>query len=72
MLWSLHGHWHAPLASLQAAQLTFPAPSLFACLVSHTHVRHQQHYALKILNPVGYKLERKAALKQVTRSHLVL
>lgn len=24
-----------------------------------------QHFALKILNPVGYKLERKAALKQV-------
>lgn len=24
-----------------------------------------QHFALKILNPVGYKLERKATLKQV-------
>jgi hypothetical protein len=26
---------------------------------------NQQHFAVKILNPVGYKLERKAALKQV-------
>jgi hypothetical protein len=40
-----------------------------------------QHFALKILNPLGYKLERKATLKQVrarlllkiyTASHLTL
>mmetsp|Transcript_17526 Transcript_17526/g.22776 ORF Transcript_17526/g.22776 Transcript_17526/m.22776 type:complete len:520 (-) Transcript_17526:872-2431(-) len=28
------------------------------------HVKDFQHFALKILNPVGYKLERKAVLKQ--------